>query len=319
MVSSLAVPPLFAALADARRILVAGAGGGFDVYAGLPLALALRADGREVHLANLSFTALELVDPDGWLDPNVVPVGPDTAGPDDYFPERTLARWLDGHGEPPTVYALRRTGVQPLRAAYRVLVERLGIDALVLVDGGTDILMRGDEAGLGTPVEDMTSLAAAVGLDVPVKLVVCLGFGIDAYHGVNHVQVLENIAALDRAGAYLGALSIPGTASEAALYRDAVAHARAGTPTRPSIVNGQIAAALAGEVGDVQFTRRTNGSSLFVNPLMAIYFSFDLEGLAKRGMYLDLLEETMEVRQVSGRIEWFRGGVDRRIPRAFPH
>jgi hypothetical protein len=45
---------------------------------------------------------------------------------------------------------------------------------------------------------------------VAIKLVTCLGFGIDAYHGVNHVQVLENIAALDRDGGYLGALSIPG-------------------------------------------------------------------------------------------------------------
>ncbi|GAA1513767.1 hypothetical protein GCM10009827_030450 [Dactylosporangium maewongense] len=43
---SLAVPPLFAALAGARSVLVAGAGGGFDVYAGLPLALALRAQGK---------------------------------------------------------------------------------------------------------------------------------------------------------------------------------------------------------------------------------------------------------------------------------
>ncbi|MGI5177437.1 hypothetical protein ACQEVZ_13995 [Dactylosporangium sp. CA-152071] len=58
-VMSLAVPPLFAALAGARSVLVAGAGGGFDVYAGLPLALALRAQGKVVHLANLSFTALE--------------------------------------------------------------------------------------------------------------------------------------------------------------------------------------------------------------------------------------------------------------------
>ncbi|AYF28021.1 hypothetical protein CSH63_11305 [Micromonospora tulbaghiae] len=37
---TLAVPPLFAALAPARDVLIAGAGGGFDVYAGLPLALA---------------------------------------------------------------------------------------------------------------------------------------------------------------------------------------------------------------------------------------------------------------------------------------
>ncbi|MEH1015905.1 hypothetical protein V6U90_22685 [Micromonospora sp. CPCC 206060] len=39
---TLAVPPLFAALRDARTVLIAGAGGGFDVYAGLPLALALQ-------------------------------------------------------------------------------------------------------------------------------------------------------------------------------------------------------------------------------------------------------------------------------------
>jgi hypothetical protein len=51
-------------------------------------------------------------------------------------------------------------GVRPLRAAYAKLAEHLDLDAVVLVDGGTDILMRGDEAGLGTPADDMTSLAA---------------------------------------------------------------------------------------------------------------------------------------------------------------
>ncbi|GAA3609924.1 hypothetical protein GCM10022419_113700 [Nonomuraea rosea] len=85
--------PLSARLETSRRILVAGAGGGFDVYAGLPLALALR--GR---------------------------------------------------------YAFPKVGVQPLRAAYAELAERLELDAIVLVDGGTGILMRGDEAGLGAPV-----------------------------------------------------------------------------------------------------------------------------------------------------------------------
>jgi hypothetical protein len=71
-------------------------------------------------------------------------------------------------------------GVQPLRAAYRYLIERLSIDVVVLVDGGTDILLSGDESALGTPVEDITSLAAAAGLVVAVKLVTCLGFGVDA-------------------------------------------------------------------------------------------------------------------------------------------
>jgi hypothetical protein len=47
---SLATPPLLAALASARRVLLAGAGGGFDVYAALPLAIALWDQGVEVHL-----------------------------------------------------------------------------------------------------------------------------------------------------------------------------------------------------------------------------------------------------------------------------
>lgn len=316
---SLAVPPLFAALREARSVLIAGAGGGFDVYAGLPLAVALLDAGRQVHLANLSFAQLELLDRDVWPAENVAAVTPDTAGLDDYFPERALARWLAAHDLPSTVYAFPKVGVQPLRAAYRHLVDSLDVDAVVLVDGGTDILMRGDEAGLGTPVEDMTSLAAVAGLDVPVRLVVCVGFGIDAYHGVNHTQALENIAALDRDGAYLGALSIPGASREAELYRDAVAHAQAATPLRPSIVHGQIAAATRGGSGDIHVTRRTRGSTLFVNPLMAVYFSFDLAGLARRSLYLDRLEGTWGVRQVASRIEAFREEIERRVPRVFPH
>jgi hypothetical protein len=318
-VGSLATPPLFAALARARTVLIAGAGGGFDVYAGLPLAIALWRSGVTVHLANMSFTQLEMLDVEVWLAENVATVTPDTAGPDDYFPERALARWLAAQDLPSMVYAFPKIGVQPLRSAYRHLAEHLDLDAVVLVDGGTDILLRGDEASLGTPVEDITSLAAAAALDIPVKLVCCLGFGIDAYHGVNHSQVLENLAALDRDGAYLGALSIPATSREATMYRDAVAHAQAATPLRPSIVNGQIAAATRGAFGDVHVTRRTTGSTLFVNPLMAIYFTVDLDTLAARCLYLDRIEDTYGMRQVASRIKGFRNEITPRIPRAFPH
>lgn len=126
----------------------------------------------------------------------------------------------------------------PLAVAYRALVDHLSVDAVVLVDGGTDILMRGDEAGIGTPEEDMTSLAAVATLMDIQRLVVCLGFGIDAYHGVCHTHVLENLAALDRVGGSLGALSILSTSSEARAYLNAVADAQAATPLRPSIVQG---------------------------------------------------------------------------------
>ncbi|MER8182679.1 DUF1152 domain-containing protein [Kitasatospora sp. NPDC094015] len=318
---SLFEPPLLTRLMAADRILIAGAGGGFDVYAGLPIALALREAGKDVHLANLSFSHLHGLDTDVWLESDVAAVRPDTRSAERYFPERTLARWLRTHGMPDTVWAFDRVGVRPLRAAYRALVRHLGIDAILLVDGGTDILMCGDEAGLGTPEEDMASLGAVAGLtEVPERLVSCLGFGVDAYHGVNHSLVLENLAALDRAGGYLGAFSLPRDSREGALYLDAVAHARDAFPEHPSIVHGSVAAAVRGEFGDVRFTERTRHSELFVNPLMTLYFSVTVEALAARHRYLDRIEHTVLLRQISTAVEEFRDGLaGLRAPRMFPH
>ncbi|MFD3698201.1 DUF1152 domain-containing protein [Streptomyces sp. NPDC058646] len=312
--------PLFARLAGAERILVAGAGGGFDIYAGLPVALSLLHQGKEVHLANLAFSSLAGLPAEDWAAPDLAVITPHTAPHQAYFPERTLARWLGLHGYPTTVYAFPQTGVQPLRAAYRALVDLHRIDAIVLADGGTDILMRGDEAGLGTPEEDLTSVAAIAALDdVPERLVVSVGFGVDAYHGVSHGLVLENIAALEHEGAYLGAFSLSRASREGALFLDAVAHAQDQTPDRPSIVNGSIAAAVRGSFGDVQFTTRTRGSELFVNPLMSLCFAFDLPGLAARCLYLDRIEDTHLMRQVHSRIAEFREEIVTRPSLRIPH
>ncbi|KAA5838392.1 DUF1152 domain-containing protein [Saccharopolyspora hirsuta] len=317
---SLIEPPLFSRLRRAGRILVAGAGGGFDVYAGLPLALALRGLGKQVHLANLTFSDLRRLAPVNWVEPGVAAVTPDSQGRDDYFPERTLARWLASRELPSTVYAFPKTGVRPLRAAYSALVARLDLDAIVLVDGGNDILLRGDEEGLGTPEEDMTSLAAVAGLPGDLeRLVVCLGFGVDAYHGVCHAHVLENLAGLERDGSYLGALSIPANSAEGAAYLDAVAHAQAATPRRPSIVNGQIAAAIRGEFGDVHITDRTGGSELFVNPLMSLYFTVDLPGLARSIGYLPHLEGTDRAHEVVQVIRAHHKAAHPRPRRHIPH
>ncbi len=86
-----------AALEQSQRVLVAGAGGGFDVYAGLPIYERLRTLGKDVFLANLSFTYL------GGTNAKRVAgalhlVEPDTEGGDGYFPERTLARFLSRRG-----------------------------------------------------------------------------------------------------------------------------------------------------------------------------------------------------------------------------
>lgn len=317
---TLAEPPLFTRLKDCERVLIAGAGGGFDVYAGLPLAVALWQAGKQVSLANLSFVGVDRLPARDLLRPGVAAVVPDSGGPSSYFPERSLSRWLEANGFPATVFAFQRTGVRPLVKGYRALVSLLGVDAVVLVDGGTDILLRGDEAGLGTPEEDMTSLAAVAELSVATKLVVSLGFGVDAYHGVCHSHVLENLAALEREGGYLGALSIPRASREGRMYLNAVAHAEAATPDRPSIVHGSIAAALRGEFGDVAVNARTSGSELYVNPLMGVYFGVELEALARRHLYLERLRKTHSDWDVSVAIAGFRAELEEvRERQVYPH
>lgn len=316
--TSIREPALFTRLAPARRVLIAGAGGGFDVYSGLPLAFALRSQGKEVFLANLTFTYLGGTDAK-YLAPSLAVVTPEVVGEERYFPERTLARWLASKGLPSTIYTFQKVGVRPIRRAYETLCAELLVDALVLVDGGTDILMRGDEAGLGTPEEDMTSLAATSRLNVPTKLVCCIGFGVDTYHGVCHAHFLENVAALEREGAYLGAFSVSRTSTEGAAFLEAVAHAQTTTPQRPSIVNGSIAAAIDGQFGNVQFTTRTNGSELFINPLMGMYFAFEMDGLVRRSLYLHMLEETDTIFEVGAIIGAFRKDVKARERREIPH
>lgn len=315
-VPSIADLQLFTRLEGARSVIVAGAGGGYDVFAGLPLWFALRARGVNAHLANLSFTPLRLTDAE-WVHDVLAVVRPSSDGAT-YFPERALARWLEQEGHPAPVYAFERSGVAPTTAAWRELVARTQADAIVLVDGGTDLLMRGDEAELGTPVEDVTSLAAVSQLDGLTRLAVCVGFGIDAYHGVCHAHFLENVAALDADGGFLGAFSLLLSTAEARRYRQAVDFATAEMIVTPSIVNTSIVSALEGRFGDVHRVKKTLGSELFINPLMTLMWGFELEAVARHNLYLRELLDTKTVTDVVLRIEAFRNGVRPRARRIIP-
>ncbi len=276
-------------LRGARSVLIAGAGGGFDVYAGVPLYLYLRAAGVEAHLANLTFSMLSRSH-DARVRPGMFRIDARTRGPAVYFPEGWLCRWLAARGEPDAcVWTFERTGVQTLAANYAHLADTLRLDALVLLDGGTDILMRGDEEGLGTPLEDMSSLAAASTLDLATMAVLCVGFGIDAFHGVCHSHFLENTAALASRGAFLGAHTWTPDMPEVAAYMDLVRTVTAEHPGATSIVNGSVVAALEGRFGDWQFTPRTASSELYINPLMTLAWAYELKAVAARSLSVPLL------------------------------
>ncbi|MEC3957178.1 DUF1152 domain-containing protein [Nocardia sp. CDC153] len=311
--------PLLHRLRDSERILIAGAGGGFDLLSGLPVAFSLWERGKTVFLANLTFTPVARTDARP-VAPGLFEIDADTGGSASYFPEKHLASWLRDHGYPDRVHLIRKGGPADIRAAYAWLARELRLDAVVLVDGGTDLLMTGDEAGLGTPVEDITSLLAANALDLPVGLAVCVGFGVDTYHGVCHAHFLENVAALAKLGAYHGVFSLLPGIPAVDSWLSVVDWVQRHTPGRESIVCASITDAARGEFGNHHSLSRTREkpTELFINPLMSLVWAFDLPAVAARVRYRTEIANTTTPFEVAAAIEAFRDTIPLRPHRPIP-
>ena len=169
--------PFLRRLGESKRILIAGCGGGFDVFSGVPIGLCLMDAGKEVVFANLSFTTLWLCGGEK-IAPAVWRIGAE-AKDIPYFPEKWLAEWLARQGRTAPVYAFEKTGARRLAEAYRHILNRHGIDVILLIDGGTDSVIFGDEPGLGTIEEDAVSLVAACVAGGGKAMLAAIGFGID--------------------------------------------------------------------------------------------------------------------------------------------
>jgi hypothetical protein len=153
--------PDLAPFSSSKNILIAGMGGGFDLFCGLPLYFALKQRGISVHLASYSFTMLEYLKGGERLSPTLLGVTADISTRLPYAPELHLSSWFrEERQEEVPIWCFSKIGAQPLISDYRLLVETLRIEGILLVDGGVDSLMRGDEAELGTPIEDSLSLLA---------------------------------------------------------------------------------------------------------------------------------------------------------------
>jgi hypothetical protein len=204
------------------------------------------------------------------------------------------------------VIGFPKTGVIPLEAAYNAVVARFGIDTIILVDGGTDSIIKGDEPGVGTVVEDATSIVAVNELDVPRKLIACLGFGVDHFHGISHYNFLENTAELIRSGAFKGCCSVTIDMQEAQSFLSAVEYANMRQPAHMSIVSNSIASAIRGEFGDYHATDRTGSAELFVNPLMTLFWLYDIPLLARWIGFYDAIRYTRTTYDVSDQIHRHR-------------
>jgi len=139
------------AIENSQCVLVAGAGGGFDVYAGLPMYEPLRSLGKTVFLANLSFVPLGTTSAEALTRALYAVEPTTTAGQDLYFPERTLAQFLSRRGKNVRIYAFERLGVTPIREGYAhlacIIHQRRIVSRTVVGSEGES--RRRDRLGLG--------------------------------------------------------------------------------------------------------------------------------------------------------------------------
>jgi hypothetical protein len=189
------------------------------------------------------------------------------------------------------------------------------VDTVLVVDGGVDSLLRGDEYSLGTPLWDALTIAAVNHLNVPQKFLASVAFGVERWDKISHAQVLARIADLTRKDALLGVTTLLGTSDEGAQFMEAAqyifSHQRG---IRPSTVVSSLLSALCGEFGERTVNAYTEATPLWVSPLMCLYWFFDLPEVARQKLYLSCLfgtetlseaaERLREFTEIQGQKEW---------------
>ncbi|MBZ0284720.1 MAG: DUF1152 domain-containing protein [Anaerolineae bacterium] len=284
--------PIIDQLAGCQNILIAGMGGGYDVFCGLPIYFELKTQGLHVHLANYSFSEITKLKDGIRLTDTLVGITADIQDVLNYFPERHLTQWFrEQLNQEITVWCFEKTGARPLLENYGVLIEHLKIDGILLIDGGIDSLLRGDETEIGTVVEDTISLIAVSEIKgVRIKLLGCIGLG--AEKEILHAQVFENISKLTEAGAFLGSCTLVSQMESYQLYEAATTYVQSQPRQESSVINASVLAAVQGKFGNYHTTDKTQGSRLWISPLMPIYWFFDAQAIARRSLLFSALRYT---------------------------
>ena len=293
--------PIFDQLKDSENILIAGVGGGFDIFCGLPIYFTLREMGKTVHLANYSFSSLELMTAfcktetlvENELEGATANIPDDLNIP--YYPEGYLSQWFKQEkDEDLTIWMFTKTGPARLLELYRTLIEHLKIDAIIGLDGGVDSVMVGDEEGAGTLLEDTISICAIHQLDIPVKILGCLGFGAELE--VAHSNALHNMAQLVNEGAFLGACALTKQMPVYQQYEAASRYVWEQPSHHKSQINMRVVSATLGEYGNHHMYHDYKPLPVYVTPLMSLYWFFEMDAVAKRSKLAPLIKHKRDIR-----------------------
>jgi hypothetical protein len=258
-------------IARAERALVIGMGGGGDVVGSLAVVRACEALGTPARLGGVAWERFPI---DPYPGPRalaeirggrviggaaVMADGATTTPEGARFAESGMAEHT---GEEVALIDVAG-GVVSAAAGIEAAATEVGADLVILADVGGDVLARGDEPGLASPLCDAVMLAAAARLPAGVSaLLAVAGAGCDGE--LTPTEVMARLAELAAGGAWIGTFSVTaGVAREL----DAAAGV---VPTEASL---QIARCAAGEVGPAAI--RGGRRSVELTPLGAMIFVLD--------------------------------------------
>jgi len=164
-----------------NNILISGCGGGYDIFVGLPLYFKLTHMGYTCYLA--SFGSADNLNLDKIGSFYVVTPNKQS-GLEMIFPEQLLANTLGVN-----VYLYSDYNLATLKSGYQTLIHELNINTTIIVDGGCDSLLTGDEINLASPLEDYMTLAAV--RDINNCYLLCCGVDVEFQTHDNIEGILE--------------------------------------------------------------------------------------------------------------------------------
>lgn len=295
---------------SSSNVLVVGAGGGFDFLCGLPVALELESAGHKVHIANYSFTKLSDVRTGQWHSEHLLEITAQSRlDSSDYFPELYLTKWYRDHKHiDRSIWCLAQAGVQPTLDSYNYLIQKLDIDIVICIDGGIDGVFRGDEHDLGTPSMDSISVVATSLANAKTRIYACTGFGTEGAEGeVSHAQVLNRIADLTRAGAFLGVGTVRRNTGVGAEFIQAVDYIFEHlAPVRRSIIISTVVASMKGIYGRQAVHEKTHYNPPWISPLTSLIWYFEAEPVARMKFFYEAIKGSVTVAEVATAIEELR-------------
>jgi hypothetical protein len=259
-------------VADATRALVLGIGGGGDVVGALAVGRMCESLGTPFELGGVTWERF-VIDPhpgprrvDEIRGGRRIASGAVLADGDTTTPEGVpfAEAGMSTHLGRPTVLIDVSGGPGIAAEGIAAAARELGCDLVVYVDVGGDVLAKGHEPGLASPLCDAVMLAAAARAEASLGSLGGL-FGPGCDGELTSDEVLERVAELAAAGGWLGTW---GLTTEVASELEAAARI---VPTEASL---QAVRCARGETGDAAI--RDGRRHVRLGPLGALTFFFDV-------------------------------------------